>query len=421
MYVLLLPVGSAGDVHPFIGLGAALRRRGHDVTVAANAYFENLVRRTGLDFAELGTLEEYDAITSNPDLWHPRKGARAVLEWGGLNLFKPMYELVTDLHRPGETVVVCAGLAMGARIAQEKLGFPMTTAHIAPYAFWSEHRPPVTPGGTDLSWLPRPVLRAIYRGAIAWIDLICAERTNRFRRSVGLPPIKRIFAEWWLSPQRVIGLFPDWFADYQPDWPPQVRLTGFPQYDENDVEPPTKELSAFLDDGTPPIVFTPGSSMRHGEDFFTSAIEACRRLGRRGILLTRYPEQLPDSLPSFVRHFDFAPFSRLLPRAAALVHHGGIGSVGQALAAGIPQLIMPMGFDQPDNASRLIALGVADMIPRRAFRARLVAKKLSRLLGDPQVALKCRALARRFRNVDPVRDTCALIEQLDPTSRSSAA
>jgi UDP:flavonoid glycosyltransferase YjiC (YdhE family) len=94
-------------------------------------------------------------------------------------------------------------------------------------------------------------------------------------------------------------------------------------------------------------------------------VDACRRLGRRGLLLSRYRDQLPADLPPGVRHFDYVPLSRVLPRAAALVSHGGIGTLSQALAAGIPQLIMPLGFDQFDNAARLGRLGVAATLTPR--------------------------------------------------------
>ena len=109
--------------------------------------------------------------------------------------------------------------------------------------------------------------------------------------------------------------------------------------------------------GEPPIVFTPGSAMYHGQDFFRASVEACKQLNRRGILLTRHAEQIPADLPATIRHFSYAPFSLLLPRAAALVHHGGIGTSAQAMAAGCRQLITPFAHDQFDNADRLRRLG----------------------------------------------------------------
>src|SRR5207248_1745452 len=84
----------------------------------------------------------------------------------------------------------------------------------------------------------------------------------------------------------------------------------------------------FLAGGGPPLVFTPGTAAHDQRRFFAESAEACRRLGRRALLLTRFRGQLPARLPEGVRHADYLPFSRLLPHAAALVHHGGGGRGG---------------------------------------------------------------------------------------------
>ena len=190
--------------------------------------------------------------------------------------------------------------------------------------------------------------------------------------------------DWWLSPQLVIGLFPDWFAPPQPDWPPQTLLSGFPLYDGAQATALPAAVTDFLRAGSPPIVFTPGSAMRHGKSFFRTAVDVCQLLERRGILLTQYREQLPAALPESVRCFGFLPMGQLLPHCAAIVHHGGIGTTAQGLAAGMPQLIMPMAFDQPDNAARAVRLGVARSIAPRAFRPRAAARLLAELLERPE-------------------------------------
>ncbi len=135
-------------------------------------------------------------------------------------------------------------------------------------------------------------------------------------------------------------------------------LTGFPLFDEKQVHALSPEVEDFLNAGEKPLVFTPGSAMLQGEKFFAAAAQACALSGRRGILLTRFPKQLPAKLPEGVKHFDYVPLSGLLPRAAAMVYHGGVGTCAQALAAGIPHLITPMAHDQHDNASRVARLGV---------------------------------------------------------------
>jgi UDP:flavonoid glycosyltransferase YjiC (YdhE family) len=152
--------------------------------------------------------------------------------------------------------------------------------------------------------------------------------------------------------------------------------------------------------------------MIHGKQFFEESTKACAQLNRRGILLTRHPEQIPPQLPSRVRHVDYAPFTELLPRCAALVHHGGIGTTAQALRAGCPQLIMPMAHDQFDNALRITRLGVGASISVRGYRASRIAEQLRPLLESRQVREQCADVSRRFVATRPLEDAADLIEQL---------
>jgi rhamnosyltransferase subunit B len=243
------------------------------------------------------------------------------------------------------------------------------------------------------------------------IDPALAPPLNSMRKSLGLPPVRKVYGQWIHSPDRVIGLFPDWFGNPQPDWPKQTVCTGFPLYDQADVTPMDDELVRFLDAGDPPIAFTPGSAMRQGEEFFAACIETCKLLGRRGLLVSRHDEHLPENLPREIRHVHYAPFSLLLPRCAAMIHHGGIGSSAQTLAAGIPQLIMPMAFDQPDNALRLKKLGVADYLSTRKFTAKSAAAALVRLLKSPDVAKAAADLKTRVRSKNSLADTAEWIEK----------
>ncbi|HEX5272995.1 MAG TPA: nucleotide disphospho-sugar-binding domain-containing protein [Gemmataceae bacterium] len=412
MKCLLVPIGSAGDVHPFVGLGLALRRRGHDVTVVTSGYFETLIRRVGLDFHSVSPADEFRVALDNPDVWHPRRSLKVMIEWMA-TLVPRVYEAVVGLYEPGRTVVAAGPIALGARVAQEKVGLPMATLHLAPAMFRSTIRPPILPGLFMPAWLPRWVKAMMFRlGDRLVIDRHLGGPLNGFRAGLGLPPVRGFFDRWWHSPLRILGLFPEWFGPPQPDWPPQTRLTGFPLYDERGAAELPEELTRFLDGGEPPVVFTPGSAMTQGRDFFAAAVEACRVLGRRGLLLTRFPEQVPAPLPEGVRHFAYAPFSEVLPRAAALVHHGGIGTSAQALAAGAPQLVMPMAHDQPDNAARLRRLGVAVSLPRARFRGPTVAQALDELLGSKGVAENCRAVAARLKDSRAVEQTCDEIEAL---------
>jgi UDP:flavonoid glycosyltransferase YjiC (YdhE family) len=414
MHALVIAIGSHGDVHPMLGIATALRERGHRVSFVTSPYFESLVRKAGFDLVPLGTAEQFKTGLANQNLWHPLRAFKAVFLDHVMPGTRPLYDAIVAHAISGETVVVAHSLAFGARLAQEKHGFPTATVHLAPAIFRTVHDVPAMGGVIMRSWWPTAWKRAFW-----WVsdklmlDRVLLPPLNAIRAELRLPPVRRgVLDDWWHSPQLIVGLFPDWFGAPQPDWPKQVRLTGFPLYDERDVEPVSPELEQFLAAGDPPIAFTPGSAMTFGQSFFRESVKACEILGRRGILLSRHREHIPTDLPPTVRHFDYAPFSRILPRCAALVHHGGVGTTSQALAAGIPQLIMPMAHDQFDNAARVARLGVGAPIARSRYRAKNVAAKLNGLLADRHVAGACRQVANRINGVDAVGQACDLIEQL---------
>lgn len=407
MRVVLFPLGSSGDVHPFVGLGSRLRERGHDVTVATNEVFESLVERAGLGFVELSSREEFEKTFNHPNIWHPRYGYLRAFTQVILPAMRRQFA-IAERCDPDETILVGATGSIGARIAHDALGIPLVSVHLQPQVLWSEHRSPVVGPILVGDWVPRFLKRFQFRlaEALTVVPFVLKE-ANAFRVELGLPPHRDV-RELWNSPQRVIGMFPEWFAPRQPDWPRQLALTGFPLWDEVGELP--EEVEAFLGAGDPPVVFTAGTAMVHGASFFAESVEACRGIGRRGVLLSRCAEQVPDELPPEVRHFEFVPLQLLLPRSAALVHHGGIGTLGQALAAGLPQLVMPMTYDQPDNAARLQRLGVAEAIKPAAYRAPAVARALERLLSSREVESRCERLASRFAHGDPLGEACDAIE-----------
>ena len=413
MNFLLIPIGSAGDVHPFVALGLELKRRGHRVTLFTNGHFEPLARRVGLDFLELGTEEDFQAAIDHPDLWHSTRGFRIIAELAMMRPMRRVYEVIAERFVPGETVVAAQVTAFGARLAREKLGVPLATINLQPAMLRSVHVAPVLPTLPMPEGMPKAIKRWIYRLCDALVlDPLLGPGLNAYRTELGLPPVRRVLDDWWWSPDLVLNLFPGWYAPPQPDWPPQTRMTGFPLFDGGEAETMPRELSAFLDAGEPPIAFTPGSAMKHGRGFFEAAAEACRRLGRRGLLLTRFAEQVPDPLPDGVRHVDYAPFGQLLRRVEALVHHGGIGTTAQGLAAGLPHLVMPLSHDQPDNAVRLIRLGVGRALTPRAFRGAAVTRALRALIGSRAVADRCREVAARFVGVDSIGEACGALERL---------
>lgn len=171
-------------------------------------------------------------------------------------------------------------------------------------------------------------------------------------------------------------------------------------------------VTAFLEAGEPPLAFTYGSAMVQAQGFFRTALDLCTRLGRRGIFLAPQGGQVPDDLLPDMLHVPYAPFSRLLPRCAALIHHGGIGTVAQALAAGCPQLVVPVAFDHFDEAQRLRLLGVGSSISGRSFTPAQAEQEVQRLLTNPSVARACSVAKARVNKEDGVGAACDAVEAL---------
>jgi UDP:flavonoid glycosyltransferase YjiC (YdhE family) len=108
----------------------------------------------------------------------------------------------------------------------------------------------------------------------------------------------------------------------------------------------------------------------------------------------------------------YAPYSQIFPHAAVIVHQGGSGTVGQALRAGRPMLIVPYGWDQPDNAARVERLGAGLHVPRTKYSASTAAAALERLLGDPRFATRAAELGAQLQQEDGLTAACDAIESV---------
>jgi rhamnosyltransferase subunit B len=192
-------------------------------------------------------------------------------------------------------------------------------------------------------------------------------------------------------------------------------VTGFIFYDKAVAGPPDRELGKFLEQGDPPVVFTLGTSASTvAGDFYRASVEAARRGKWRAIFVTGADprNRIPaESLPASMFVTDYAAYSELFPRAAAVVHPGGIGTVAQALRAGVPMIIVPHAADQPDNAFRAARLGVARVIPRGKYDASRAWKELGTLLENPRYSSRSKTLAAKVRAEDGLARACDILER----------
>jgi rhamnosyltransferase subunit B len=388
LHIIVIAVGSSGDVHPLLGLGRTFARHGHRVSFCTSPAFAGLVERCGLRFLPFGTAEEYYAAINNPALWNPRTSLKTLWKAVAVRI-RPLFDLL-HTEADGDTILAAHPWAFGARLLHEKHGVPLVSLQISPSTFLSAKMPPIHKQFTIPLSLPYPVraglLWAFERGVL---DRICGPDINRLRSELGLPPVTRVMGRWMHSPQGVLGLFPDWFGPPQTDWPPKVTLTGFPLFDEADFRSVDAELEEFLDKGPKPVVFTPGSTLVDRLSYYKTAAAALNALGCRGIFLASHDTALPQLTPNILTR-SYVPLSKLLPRSMALVHHGGIGTASQAFAAGIPQLITPFAHDQFDNAARVQRLGCGFQMDSHG-NGQVMLESLKQLLEDERIQRNCAA------------------------------
>jgi rhamnosyltransferase subunit B len=408
---IVTSLGSLGDVYPFLGIGAKLVRRGHQVTLLSFDHYGPAARAAGMDFVSIGRWAEVEGLLAQCDVNEWRRMVKLLAHI--MTAYMPAtYEAIAERARPGTKLIAFPPM-LGARFASERLGLPLATVHLAPAGIRSVDAAPRFNRVT----LPPSFLRVLAPVMYAMLDKVFDRELRpevaSFRRSLGLPPLKHIRRSLD-SEDLVIGLFPEWFAPQQPDWPERASTAHFPLYDASDNRPLTPELAAFLRNGEPPIAFTGGSPTQSYGAFYRTSVEACAALNRRGLLITRYRADVPANLPPTIAHADYAPFSKVLPHVAAFVHHGGIGTSAQALRAGVPQLVVPWGIDQFDNAKWLSQLGVAREVSVTSYRTSTVAAALHRLLADENVLANCRDVAARFEGVDTLESVCAQLEALPP-------
>jgi rhamnosyltransferase subunit B len=419
--VMLPTLGSSGDVHPFIALGLAMQQRGHRATVLTNPLFQELIESQGLEFLPLGTLEAAQVAIGNPDIWHLRKGFRIIASVV-VPAIAETYRHI-ERHADSNTVVAFSTLAFGGRVAQEKLGVPSASVHLQPSVIRTYADQGML-GNVRLSAAhPRWMKQLLF----SLVDALVLDRNlkrplNQFRASLGLEPVQRVMDRWMNSPQLVLAMFPQWFAAPQPDWPANTHAVGFAQFDDGESAGATANLQKaqdFLAAGAPPVIFTPGSAGSTMQRFFSESVQAINRIGARAMLVTNFSEQVPRNLPSGVEVFGYLPFSRLLPRCALLVYHGGIGTLAQGIRAGIPHLVVPHGYDQFDSGWRIEQLGLGRSMPENRYHAARVAAVVRNLLDDAALTQRCRQFSNRVDSAAALERACALLEALAaPTTAS---
>ena len=412
--ILIACWGSFGDVYPYVGLGKALRNRGHHVRIALPSFYRPSVENEGLEWYPLPPEVDPGQRELIARVMDPARGPEVIVREWVMPAIREMYAAL-DRAADGVDLILSHPVTFAAPLVAEKRQLPWVSTILAPSSFMSANDFPVIAAAPRLVLLQRafPFLghvlrRLVRRGTESWMTPIC-----ELRRDLDLPAGGHPLLEGQFSPLMTLALFSRLLVTPQRDWPPNVQVTGFVFY--NGPEALGSHVQAFLDAGPPPVVFTLGSSaVGAAGSFYEESAAAAARLGVRAVLLRGpYEENEPRrTRSSEILVIDRAPHQLLFPRAAAVVHQGGAGTTGQALRAGKPTLVVPHSHDQPDNARRVTRLGVARTLFPRDYTADRVARELDRLLKEPRYRAageRAAAVVRQERGAEGAADVLEAI------------
>lgn len=372
---------------PFLQIGRLLKQRGHDVKLMTHCNYEEHAKRASVEFVPVDNPQEHTGFIADQPLLNSPGGIPEFMRRHSFPKVVDHCQLIAQASKAANTVIVTRDLLdTAARLAAEKLRLPLRWIFGSPLQ--------------AATWKLRQQLFA---------DLLRPD-VNRARGALGLP--EAVDGDAWSSyPSSSIGLWPEWFAHSELHLPFDVVPVGFVEDDDADKGEIPPSIQKALSSCDTAILITAGTGMYLGADFYAASAEACRCLNVAGILVAQHREQLPGDYPGCVRWLGYLPFGKLMRQVKVVIHHGGMGTLACAMAAGVPQLVLPKGADRPDNAARLKKLQIAESLPPPRWQPAIIADALTRLLQSRTVSENCRTIAGRLKNSHSAAAACEMIEK----------
>lgn len=415
--VVVLTIGTRGDVVPYLGLGRRLASAGHRVTVATTARFADAVGAAGLAFHELPGNDPREVAVSARGRASSRGGMRGMLSatrTAAETMRRPVPAMVSAADEADVVLCTAATVLLAAPIAEAR-GLPCHTLVLQPTEPTRCHGP-LPLGGRNLGgWLNRAVPTVFARLGLR----VFAGLVRGVRADLGLPAEP---GPGYRPGELTVlhGISPTVYPRPS-DWRPGVEVVGYwwpPDLARSWA--PDPELAAFLADGPAPLYIGFGSMGRRQSEGVAAAVgEALRSTGRRAVVARGWAGLTVDG-PD-VLHIDDAPHQWLFPRVAAVVHHAGAGTTAAGLRAGVPAVPVPFAYDQPFWARRLVDLGVA---PRTVSAHRLRGARLAAAIvdavGDPAYRDAAAAIADDLATEDGATRVLELIEGTVTTATTAA-
>jgi sterol 3beta-glucosyltransferase len=423
MHIAICTFGSRGDVQPLVALAIGLQQAGHRVTLVTSHTYTDWIQAYGV---------EIHPVHFNPQeiLQHPEM--QVFMQQGG-NPLRVLGVMRTGLaHALGAhdefwqvaqtaDFVVQSSTGVGALEAAEKLHLPSAIAHPFPIlptrAYPSFFLGPFRSSfGVGYNRLTHAVMLQL-----VW-TVVGAPMTNQWRKKLGLKSW-RSYGEMYAHARRyqipILCCFSPALLPKPPDWDENHHLTGYWFLNALPTWQPSTELLRFLENGPPPFYVGFGSmNAGDGEEKVRMVLRALEISQQRGVILTGWGGLARGAESPNVLYVEDVPHDWLFPRMAAVVHHGGAGSTGAGLQAGVPSIITPVAADQYAWAEQVVKSGVGPPVPElKSLTAEKLAKAIQITINDSSLHIRAAQLGETIRAENGIAQAVDIIERHAAQSR----
>lgn len=415
MRISLLAWGSRGDVEPFVALARGLAQAGRDVRVLAALDYRDLVERAGVAFTPFPI--SMDAAIHSPAGRAWLAGSRGSPWREAVAMRRLAAEFAPSaavgMRSAGTTDTLISGtLTFPAAVAlAAHTGQPHVLAQLMPLTPSAHlHANQVAP-----TERPSRINRALGEFAQWGMHRMFADVTDFACRGMGVPPLRyREFARLAARTPTLLAVSPQ-VVPPPPDWS-GVDVTGYWTLPRGPAWRPPAALERFLADGPPPVYVGFGSMpLTDPQRHVDLVAAALRHAGRRGVLLDQWGGRGAPTLPDHLVSVSDVPHDWLFLRCAGVVHHGGAGTTGAAIRAGVPAFVVPHMGDQPYWGRRVHAMGVGPRpVPLHRLTEGALTRAVTSLVGDAGQALRARDLGVRVRAEDGVATAVTRLADLIP-------
>ncbi|QDT98220.1 glycosyltransferase [Gimesia aquarii] len=422
MNILIITVGTQGDVQPYVALGKGLKASGHSVTVCTCAYFESFVTAHGLDYAFMNDdlikfMHSDDgkiAMENTGNLWEAIRTAIKIIPTVGPMQRRQIDDSWQATQAVHPDLVLYHPKALCAPDFAERLNVPSIIGFYLPlFAVTGDFPAMGLPRWKLGRWYNRFTHRLINK-ATWWgmrKHISAWRKENNMPRKQGIDFLNQSDGQ----PAPALYAFSESVIPRPSDWPENARVSGYWFLNQIDDWEPPAELQEFLANGASPIYFGFGSIFGQDPLRLTKIIvEAVKTTGARAILARGWGGLDLDQieLPETIFKLNFAPHDWLFPQVAAVVHHGGCGTTAAGLRAGRPSILCPFFGDQPFWGSIIENLGVGPTpLPQKKLTVEKLSTAIRQVTTDTAMIEKADQIGQRIRSEDGVANAVEFIDQ----------